>query len=694
MNTQLRFVIIPFLFLALQGAMVAQTPRDLCVLLHANYSSAPKFSITLAWNADSRTASTMIFRKDRDGQSFSASANVTLVANENEWTDTAVVVGKPYEYRVLRTLHIPDGTDSVTGLPRFDTVVAAGYIVTGREVIPTASGKLLMVIDSSLANGLNNELDTYEQDVLLEGYTVERVVVSRSEEFSAANVEAVRAAISQSHKQEPLSSVVLIGRVAVPYSGRIAPDGHTDHVGAWPADGIYGDVNGTYSDNSVNNPNPSRASNNNIPGDGKYDQDRFGTTLELAVGRIDAYNMPAFSGSELALLKNYFHRNHEYRTGKYNVHTTGIIDDNFGGYGEYFATSGWRNFVVFGGDSTVTAGDYFESYSPEHKNLWMFGCGGGTDNSAGGVGTTTDFATKPTNAIFSLLFGSYFGDYDTKNNFLRAAIFGEGGALTCAWAGRPSWYLHHMAMGESIGYSSLVSQNNLTSNFGAIGTYVPNIITQSGQVGILNTGDRGVHIALMGDPTLKTNSKPQPAFTGFVATTEYPNKVNLQWDNNNPTAKIIITRKRGNNPAFQQLAILEAGSVSFTDSVRNDGTMQYRIQPLRADSTVSGHFYQRGAIAQTSVVTTGISEEVSETMQLDVYPQPASTSVSISMAPECLLHNSSIVVRNAAGEIVAEYSMSELSISGSILTLPTQQLATGIYTLSIGQCAATFVVVR
>ena len=45
----------------------------------------------------------------------------------------------------------------------------------------------------------------------------------------------------------------LFGHVPVPYSGDIVPDGHApDHQGAWPCDGFYGDMDGLWTDCSVN----------------------------------------------------------------------------------------------------------------------------------------------------------------------------------------------------------------------------------------------------------------------------------------------------------------------------------------------------------------------------------------------------------------------------------------------------------
>jgi hypothetical protein len=70
------------------------------------------------------------------------------------------------------------------------------------------------------------------------------------------------------------------------------------------------------------------------------------------------------------------------------------------------------------------------------------------------VGSTSDFANGPVKSVFNMLFGSYFGDWENQNNFLRASIAAEGYTLTNCWAGRPNWHFHHMALGETIGYGT------------------------------------------------------------------------------------------------------------------------------------------------------------------------------------------------------------------------------------------------
>src|SRR5436309_7159703 len=71
---------------------------------------------------------------------------------------------------------------------------------------------------------------------------------------------------------------------------------------------------------------------------------------------------------------------------------------------------------------------------------------------------------------------------------MRSVLALPSYGLTCAWSGRPHWFLHHMALGEVIGYAARLTQNN-----GAGGLYQNQLNSCAGQT----------HIALMGDPTLR-----------------------------------------------------------------------------------------------------------------------------------------------------------------------------------------------
>jgi hypothetical protein len=89
--------------------------------------------------------------------------------------------------------------------------------------------------------------------------------------------------------------VFLLGRIRVPYSGDIYPDGHPDHEGAWPADVYYADMNGAWTDNAVNVTVANDERHRNVPEDGKFDQSVLPTDVELQIGRVDFANMPAFA---------------------------------------------------------------------------------------------------------------------------------------------------------------------------------------------------------------------------------------------------------------------------------------------------------------------------------------------------------------------------------------------------------------
>ena len=53
-----------------------------------------------------------------------------------------------------------------------------------------------------------------------------------------------------------------------------------------------------------------------------------------------------------------------------------------------------------------------------------------------------------------MLFGSWLGDWDSEDNIMRAVLATPDYGLTCAWSGRPHWFLQHMALGEPIGFST------------------------------------------------------------------------------------------------------------------------------------------------------------------------------------------------------------------------------------------------
>ncbi len=665
------------------GQLSAQTPKDFAVMLSATVSTQPVPRITLRWNSEAQQEKVYIYRKVRYTSNFTAVPLDSIVGTGTTWTDQNVEVGQAYEYRVLRFM---------------PNRIGAGYLASGIAVPPAHRERILLLVDSTMTGPLAADLDRLTQDLENEGWEVTQRAVPRAERFDSTAVRITRDVVRTEWNAGPrdIGGILLIGRVAVPYSGNIVPDGHPDHQGAWPADGIYGDPDGNYTDNLTTSPTTVRAANRNAPRDGKFDQSQFSTDIEIPVGRIDFYNLPVFSLSETELLQRYLAKNHAYRTNGWDVTPGGIIDDNFGFFtqGEAFAASGWRNLSVFGGDTAVRTGDWFGDFDGPATYQWAYGCGGGTDVSAGGIGTSTDMATKPVNAVFTLLFGSYFGDYDTKDNFLRSALASQPKLLTCGWSGRPHWFMHHMAMGETVGFGARLSQNNRTIVGNNIGNYISGILQTAQGSSIISFGDRMVHIALMGDPTLRIATRPVATLGTLTASTEFPNLINLSWVK--PIGDVqayMVYRRRAGERRWRQLTDQPITTTSYRDSLSNEGTLEYMVRCCALRQSASGTFYDMGKGRVASVITTGVAEAGVHTTgtaapNVSAAPNPASAdlTVHVGLPIESTVDLSLVDLR---GITVWNERLTGRAAGDHVVALDVSTLPAGSYTLVVRSADGT-----
>jgi hypothetical protein len=555
------------------GSMAqAQSARDTAVEVSAVVQNLPP-QITLSWLPSGYAINLQKIYRRLKGAPFwteLATPGPTAVT----YIDTAVSAGVSYEYFLYRDFAGPE------------LQVAAGYLNAG-IALPAVEhrGKALLFVDDTMVVPLAAELSRFEQDLTGDGWTVLRQEVSR-----AASVAWVKATIQALYQLDPANtrSLILFGRIPVPYSGNLAPDGHGDHAGAWPADVFYGDMDGTWTDDLVNTTSASRPENRNTPEDLKYDQSTLPSDVELEVGRIDfagVVNVPT-SLSETELLRQYLNRNHDFRhrLGNFaNVARRGLIDDNFGYFGgEAFSATAWRNFTAFFGSApgSVAELDWFGTLGTQ-SYLWAYGCGAGGYGSAGGVGASGDFAASKSLAVFNVLFGSYFGDWDTTDSLLRAPLAGhpESLGLVSLWAGRPPWHLYHMALGETVGYGARLTQNN----YGALSSGY--LVTSSG---------RSIHIALMGDPTLRLH--PVFPVTNLTAGVGIGGP-ELTWTASADTNLQGYTLLRAGSPTgpFQRIRNALISGTAYTDRTAVPGqSYTYMVRTLKLESSASGT-YSNGA---------------------------------------------------------------------------------------------------
>jgi len=585
------------------GALKAQVAENLAVELTDTIQTVP-LGITLQWRRLTvDTPTYVIFRKAKAAISFGAPI-ARLPATASSYTDTNVVSDSNYEYQVWA-----EGT----------YLWSTGYIFAGiKSPAIHNKGGLVLLIDSNFVDSCAGAIDTLMNDISGDGWQIFRHNVSRN--LLDTSVYAI---ISHDYNtQSDVKAVLLLGHIAVPYSGGFdtityPPDGHVPyHDGAWPSDIYYSCMSGGWTDATVNNMLGSYSANWNIPGDGKWDQIPIPSAAVLEVSRIDFYNMPSFAFSEAHLMESYLTRDHKYKMDSLAIAHRALINDNFGYFsGEAFAANGWRNFPPLVGDDSLYAIPFISSLA-DSSFQWAYGCGGGTFNSASGIGATSDFAANPDNGIFTLLFGSYFGDWNVQDNFLRAPLCASTPALTSCWAGRPNWFFHHMALGENIGYSARLTQNNETA------LYEPT-----------NYGAGWIHVALMGDLTLRTDYIQPPS--DFTVTSSFHAGATLNWVGSPDPAVIgyYVYRADSLYGYYQRLNPAMITATTYTDIYGETGLKYYMVRPVKLQSTPSGTYYNLGVgITDTATVsfnTLQAAAAVASTISVELFPNPAQNDLSV-----------------------------------------------------------------
>ena len=523
-----------------QAEAVAQAaePDKYIIMLSVKTSESPA-RIRLQWQGGSAPMNRYeVYRKRKNTTSW-GKVSATLSGSATFYVDRNVAVGQAYEYRVVGTK--PGMMSSILG-----------YIYAGIKVPAVESrGKVVLLVEAEQAAALKTELETLENDLIGDGWAVLRHDVSRN-----ATPESVRSLVQADYNADStnVKAVFLLGHIPVFKSGSSAsPDGHADHKGPWPADVYYGTMTASW-DNS-----PTI-----IPGE-----------VQLQVGRVDFDNMPTFQKDATELLRQYLNKNHQYRIGQMVTTRDAFVSDGFGrGKLDNAAVyNGYRLFSTLWGNSARIDEGAWAQHLSHNTYTWGHINGGGNYVSVSAVGgsmSTSHLASQNHGIIFNQVFGSYLWNWDTQNNFMRAFLATPDHGLTSAWTGRPHWFFHHMALGETIGYSTQLTQNNKW------------IYTPAGQIGAIR-----VHIALMGDPTLRmfpvlpaTNLRARRVSRGTV----------LEWiaSGDRAVSKYHVYGATSPNRPYKRL-----GTTKGTRWMHfNPGnTKYYMVRASKLTETGSGSFY-------------------------------------------------------------------------------------------------------
>ncbi|NOT36597.1 MAG: T9SS type A sorting domain-containing protein [Saprospiraceae bacterium] len=546
-------VILLFLIANLLSQQIYDARQS--ILVQATVQENPP-RIILNWVRDTANGGYTICRKSKYDRSWTDSL-ARLSPSSVSWTDTTVKTGIAYEYKIIKSLPaFPYGN----GAPNFGT----GFIYSGIRVPPLHHrGTCLVVIDNSFKQLLAIEISRLMEDIEADGLLVDSIFVSRNDSVRFVRDRIRNWSIQQRDSNQ---SVFLLGRIPVPYSGNIVPDGHhNDHWGAWPCDGYYADINGTWTDQTVN-ANPPGSRNDNRPGDGKFDNSVIPVPVKIQIGRVDFANMTKFAESEEQLLRRYLDKDHQWRKGRVIAKERALIDNNFGDI-EGLGSVGWKNFTPMFGISQVKDLPFRQTLLSQ-SYMWAYGCGGGGPESASDISSTTSFASDSLQVIFMMLFGSYFGDWDYPNNFLRATIASRT-CLASTWGNRPSWMFHHMALGEQIGYAAQLTMNNR-------GLYDPPYYGGF------------AHTALLGDPTLKMyNHSP----VENLQIKQNGLHVQLDWKKPANSIGYFVYKKTISDSLFLLLNQNPITTETYVDSCAGQGMIQFQVRSVELRMSASGTFY-------------------------------------------------------------------------------------------------------
>ncbi|MEM9392448.1 MAG: fibronectin type III domain-containing protein [Pseudomonadota bacterium] len=466
--------------------------------------------------------------------------------------DTGLQPGTAYEYKVVR----------------YDTeIVDVGYWLAGVDV-PAAEfrGRAFVVIDETLAEPLAPVLERFSQDLTGDGWAVMRHDVPRGVPgdpvANLANAREIRHWIADQYQRDVYREFVLIlvGHVPVVYSGRVAPDGHA--AKPHPTDLFYADVNGIWKDASDGALQPDIVPSNFI---------------EFPVGRIDFSGMSGGAlDTELALLRAYFDKNHHWRHG--------MIGDLREAYGatDYLRVERdqLRNIV---GAEAITVGGH---HDVGEERPWLFGVDFGDWEG----GNYADYANK---AVFSINFGSGKQYFANGDNPMRGMLVQPWYGLASAWGARPSWRLHPMSLGGTIGLAQLKTVNNgrYGGDYRVAMDYFP-----TGQYLLRNP----IWVNLMGDPTLRAFPTRPPR---EVQVDIGASGAEVSWSVSQDVDVVgyRIYRAQDGGARFETVSDpLSADTVSFFDP---DGMVgdRYMVRALSRKTVPAGSFFSlsQGAFAQT-----------------------------------------------------------------------------------------------
>jgi len=224
-----------------------------------------------------------------------------------------------------------------------------------------------------------------------------------------------------------------------------------------------------------------------------------------------------------------------------------------------------------------------------------------------------------------------------------------------------------MALGENIGYSAWLSQNNKSQSTGGL---------------YLNPGNystRGVHITLLGDLSLRTDYIKPP--TNIVLTNPAGAGAKVTWAAS-PDVDVIgyyVYRSATEYGKYDLRSGLVTGT-TYTDSTGTDGNQFYMVRAAKLQSTPSGSYYNLSIGYTDSEYIIYPPTYVNNTnhgqFSISLYPNPAKDKLNVLIPG----NNKPVTLQltDTKGNQIKSYK-----VTGAIVQLNLPPLASGTYYLNV-----------
>lgn len=533
--------------------------------------------------------------------------------SERQWEDANVRAGVPYEYKLE---HVGVGSPH-------EGETLATYLSGGVDVDQTNyRGRMILLIAKDVSQALPAEVDRLKSDLTGDGWYVQTVEVDPDTDWYGDEASInIRTELQSIYKKAPANDkpqlLYILGSVPAPWSGLFTtskemdlfyytPDGHKNHNGAVPTDTYYADLDGVWTDEGTYETHRQ----NNAPGDKRWDQMGIPSDVEMGVGRVDLRELPCYEpATEMDLLRRYLDKAHALRMHERDfgrrclhmmVHSkNGNLSADELALRTFTSIFGLNHYeftkTLYKHENTA---DYVNDKAAKGEEPFFFAArtsGGGYYPGAKGY-ASQDFVDFGSRAAIWFGYQSYYWDWASKDNLMRAQIAAEGNSVGAFSVAHSGWFFHHMGLGYPIGLSIKSSFNNDDEK----GPY-----TDWESAAPRNFSGR-VHMGYMGDPAVRPF---QVSPVTDLSTSKRGRYVNLSWKASADASEgyHVYRSTTGKHGQYEKLtqkpvsAGVTDGVVNYTDATVAAGEVYYMVRAVKRELTGAGSFLN----ASTGLIVKG-----------------------------------------------------------------------------------------